>query len=98
MSATQRTSIGLMIIVFGSIATGRPAHTQDGSGGKLGPAAAVGSATGTFQQALDEGRAPIGHRQPRPGDVLGDAALSSADRVMREEDDVDKKLTICRGC
>ena len=99
MLATQRTSIGLMIVVLGSIAAGRPAYAQDGSNGKFGPSATAGSASGIFQPVLDEGRAPIGHRQPRPGDILGDAVLSPADRVMREEDGrIDKKLSICRGC
>jgi hypothetical protein len=99
MLKTHRTAIGLVIVVLGSIAAGRPAYTQDGSSGKLSPSATVGSATGAFQQAQDDGRAPIGHRQPRPGDIAGDTGLSTSDRVLREEDDrIDRKLFICRGC
>jgi hypothetical protein len=103
MLATHRTAIGLLIIVLGSIAAGQSTHAQDGNGGKPAPSGTssggLGRAAGMFQEALVDGRAPIGHRQPRPGDIPADARLSMSDRVLREEDDrIDKKLTICRGC
>lgn len=103
MLVTHRTAIGLVIVVLGSIAAGRPAYAQNGSGGNFGPSATVsggtGGATGIFQQAKGDGRAPIGHRQPRPSDIPGDAKLSPSDRALRQEDDrVDNKLVICHGC
>jgi hypothetical protein len=102
MLATLRMAIGLLIVVL-SIAAGRPSYALDGNSGKLNPSgttsSGLGRTAGMFQQALVDGRAPVGHRQPRPGDIPGDARLSLSDRVLREEDDrVDKKLTICRGC
>jgi hypothetical protein len=43
--------------------------------------------------------APIGHRQPRAVDLHIDAELSpDVARMQRENDAVDRKLAICRGC
>jgi hypothetical protein len=43
--------------------------------------------------------APVGHRQPRPADLHMDAQLSPDEVRLRQENDaVDRKLTICRGC
>ena len=103
MLVTHRTAIGLVIVVFGAIAGGRPGYTQNASSGNFSSSATVsggaGGATEIFQQAQGYGRAPIGHRQPRPLDIPGDANLSPSDRALRQEDDrVDNKLVICRGC
>ena len=103
MLATHRTAIGLVIVVLGSIAAGRPAYTQNGSSGNFGLSAIVSgdpaSATGIFRQVQDNGRAPVGHRQPHPSDIPADGVLSPSDRALRLEDDrIDKKLMICRRC
>ncbi len=42
------------------------------------------------------GRAPVGHRQPRVGDVPSQNP-SDLERLTGE-DAVDRKLIICRGC
>jgi hypothetical protein len=43
-------------------------------------------------------QAPIGHRQPRTGDIPA-VALSPFDLELRREDErIDKKIIICRGC
>ena len=43
--------------------------------------------------------APVGHRQPRAVDIHMDAELSPDQvRLQHENDAVDRKLTICRGC
>lgn len=45
------------------------------------------------------GQAPIGHRQPRPSDVPETAQSSSSDSELRRLDqEIDRKLIICRGC
>lgn len=103
MLATHRTAIGLVIVVLGSIAAERPAHAQNGGSGNFGSAAAVsgyvGGTTAIFRQTQDDGRAPVGHRQPHPNDIPADAVLSPSDRALRLEDDrIDKKLIICRRC
>ena len=51
-----------------------------------------GATTGTFRQA------PIGHRQPRPIDIPV-VEPSPSDLALRQEDEsIDRKLNICRGC
>lgn len=42
--------------------------------------------------------APVGHRQPRAADLHMDAELPPGARLQDENDAVDRKLTICRGC
>jgi hypothetical protein len=103
MLATHRTAVGLVIVVLGTIAAGRPAYTQNGSSGNSGLAATVsgdpGGTTGIFRQLRDNSRAPVGHRQPHPSDIPADGVLSPSDRALRLEDDrIDKKLIICRRC
>ena len=44
-------------------------------------------------------QAPVGHRQPRVIDVPSASQLSPIELDMRREDElIDGKLTICRGC
>ena len=62
------------------------------------PNATVPSTTGSGVSDLSS-QAPIGHRQPRAADIP--AHRSSADEdawLNRVNRDVDRKLTICRGC
>jgi hypothetical protein len=51
--------------------------------------------------AATEGRAqaPIGHRQPRPGDLPPDVRREEGGMVRSPVDrELDQKLQICRGC
>ena len=94
MLASSGVTVGLMVVALGSIAVSRPASAQNGSNGNFGALAAIGagSTTGMFRQA------PIGHRQPRPIDIPA-AELSPSDRALRQEDEsIDRKIVICRGC
>ena len=45
-------------------------------------------------------QAPVGHRQPRAGDVPNEKNLSNPNDPMNKEDAIlDKKIkSICRGC
>jgi len=45
-------------------------------------------------------QAPVGHRQPRAGDVPDEKNLSNPDDAMNKEDAaLDRKIkSICRGC
>jgi hypothetical protein len=45
-------------------------------------------------------QAPVGHRQPRPGDVPNEKNLTNPnDPINKEDAALDKKLkSICRGC
>jgi hypothetical protein len=43
--------------------------------------------------------APVGHRQPRRADVPQHDAVSAWERQRQQADeDLDRKLIICRGC
>lgn len=45
-------------------------------------------------------QAPVGHRQPRAGDVPNEKSLSDPNNPVNKEDAIlDKKIkSICRGC
>jgi hypothetical protein len=65
--------------------------------------AQTGSRTGTSgaaNQPQPTREAPIGHRQPRAGDVPSEKNLSNPnDPVNREDAALDRKIkSICRGC
>ena len=65
--------------------------------------AQTGSKTGTSgaaNQPQPTREAPIGHRQPRAGDVPSEKNLSNPnDPVNREDAALDRKIkSICRGC
>jgi hypothetical protein len=101
MLVRNRVVVGLMMVALGSIAVSRTASAQNGSNGNFGVLAAVGGGgtTGMFQRAPGHNQAPIGHRQPRAIDILIDPGLSPFDRALRQEDErIDKKIVICRGC
>jgi len=96
MWLSNGVTVGLMAVALGSIAVSRPASAQNGSNGNFDTLAAIGagSTNGMFQR----GQAPMGHRQPRQIDIPA-AELSPSDRALRHEDEsIDRKLVICRGC
>jgi hypothetical protein len=48
---------------------------------------------GLFRQA------PVGHRQPRPSDISASTQSSPPDLELRRlDEEIDRKLIICRGC
>jgi hypothetical protein len=70
---------------------GSPAMAQTGSGS--------GSAAATSQSQPTR-EAPVGHRQPRAGDVPSEKNLNDPnDPLSKENALLDKKIrSICRGC
>jgi hypothetical protein len=61
----------------------------------------TGSSSGTTNSSSPPPReAPVGHRQPRAGDVPSEKNLSNPnDPVNREDAALDRKIkSICRGC
>ncbi|MCP3383006.1 MULTISPECIES: hypothetical protein [unclassified Bradyrhizobium] len=62
--------------------------------GTKGSSTSSGATSGTLPQA------PIGHRQPRAGDVPNEKNLSDPNNPVNKEDALlDKKIkSICRGC
>jgi hypothetical protein len=74
------------------VALGGTGFAQSGSKG-----------TATSGQSAGSGStlpAPVGHRQPRAGDVPNEKNLSDPSQPMNKEDaELDKKIkSICRGC
>jgi hypothetical protein len=79
-------TVGLLISVAGGSAL-----AQSGTG-------TSGASTAQKNSPLLE--APIGHRQPRPGDVPSEKNLSNPnDPTNKEDAELDRKIkSICRGC
>ena len=81
--------IGLLLVAF----AGPVAWAQDGS--------ATGK-PGSSSVTTDKARAdvPIGHRQPRAGDLPSQDNLSNPkDAINREDAALDRRIkSICRGC
>ncbi len=56
--------------------------------------------SGALAQGAPSHEAPVGHRQPKAGEVPQEQELSPAEKKQKELDQaLDKKLkSICRGC
>ena len=63
-------------------------------------ALAQSGGSSTAQKNAPAVQAPVGHRQPRAGDVPNEKNLSDPNNAMNKEDAaLDKKIkSICRGC
>ncbi len=98
------------MVVAGILAAGMTlvllpqAFSQEGTGGARGGTggATGGNITGTNPGqgpgfAAGFGQAPVGHRQPTVQDVPRNenSAIDAMDKLDKE---LDRKLTICRGC
>src|SRR5262245_39302853 len=81
-----------VLVVAGDVT----AFAQSGQGGRY---TGTGSKSGSMDsKPLME--APVGHRQPRAGDVPDEKNLSNPNDPMNKEDAaLDRKIkSICRGC
>jgi hypothetical protein len=72
-------------------------------GGEAAIAQSSGSKGSSSGQSAGSGsvpQAPVGHRQPRAGDVPSDKNISDPnDPLSKENQALDKKIkSICRGC
>ncbi|GGI23757.1 hypothetical protein [Bradyrhizobium guangdongense] len=73
-----------LVVLLGGMAIAQPATKGSPSGG---------ATSGTLPQA------PVGHRQPRAGDVPSEKTLDPNNPVNKEDALLDKKIkSICRGC
>ncbi len=84
----RRTLVSLSLLVL----IGGAAFAQTGAGG-------AGSSMGATKSG-GVPPAPVGHRQPRAGDVPSEQELSNPSNPVNKEDAaLDKKIkSICRGC
>jgi len=80
------TTTALLILIGGPAAL-----AQSGAGG---------TSTAVKNQPQGPRDAPVGHRQPRAGDVPSEKNLSNPnDAINREDAALDRKIkSICRGC
>ena len=93
MSMTSGASIAAAIWMLGSASIANAAENYaDRTKSRPGNDADVAAMMPSSKQA------PIGHRQPRIGDIPA-IALSPFDLELRREDAlIDRKIIICRGC
>lgn len=92
-AVTVQTTISSVALAQGGPSA--PA-AQDNRGNPVPPAV-----QGTPPPPATEGRAqaPIGHRQPRPGDLPPDVRREEGGMVRSPVDrEIDQKMQICRGC
>lgn len=82
-----------------AIAMGLLLLAADGSAWAQGGGSG-GGAGGTGAAASPSVQAPVGHRQPRAGDVPDEKNLNNPnDPTSKEDAALDKKIkSICRGC
>ena len=93
MAQTTASSVAL---AQGSPSAPAAQGNRDNRGNPVPPAV-----QGNPPPAATEGRAqaPIGHRQPRPGDLPPDVRREEGGMVRSPVDrEFDQKLQICRGC
>ena len=91
---TTRSIAGLIAaLALLVLIAGPAAMAQTGSGGSGSSASGNKGGTGPLP-------APVGHRQPRAGDVPPEKNLSNPnDPVNKEDAALDKRIkSICRGC
>ena len=69
-----------------------------GAPGAVAQSGSKGTTVGsTINGTIPE--APVGHRQPRAGDVPSNEKNLSSDPISKEDAILDKKMkSICRGC
>jgi hypothetical protein len=82
----KKLIIAMAVLVVAGVAT---AHAQNRKN--------MGSTDNSDRSAV---QAPVGHRQPRAGDVPDEKNLSNPNDAMNKEDAaLDRKIkSICRGC
>jgi hypothetical protein len=83
----------VLALTAGAMAVGETAVAQSGGSSNYMKNSPGSSDRPTIQ-------APVGHRQPRAGDVPSEKNLSNPnDAISRENAALDKKIkSICRGC
>jgi hypothetical protein len=87
----------ILSMVLTLVIGGPAAFAQQNGGTSSYPKSSAGGASGLGANVLP---APVGHRQPRAGDVPSEKNLSNPnDPVNKEDAALDKKIkSICRGC
>ena len=113
MSIKHNVVFLIAAFVFGSLSTVVAAGNANNFGAAADPCAGctgVNACDATVAASSDENdtteqtshlfrQAPVGHRQPRAGDVPANTQLPASEFEQRRLDqDLDRRLIICRGC
>jgi hypothetical protein len=96
-AVTVQTTISSVALAQGGPSAPAAQDNRDNRGNPV-PPAVQGNAP---PLPATEGRAqaPIGHRQPRPGDLPPDVRREEGGMVRSPVDrEIDQKMQICRGC
>jgi hypothetical protein len=93
-SITRNAIVSFTLLVLGG-APAAIAQTGGGAGSSVGSAATAAASSDN----RISGGAPVGHRQPRVGDIPSEKNLNNADELTKENAALDRKIkSICRGC
>jgi len=93
MSMISGARVAVAALVLGSASI---AHAAENDAGSV--KSGFGALNGNTAAMSSPRQAPVGHRQPRISDVPA-VGLSASDIELRREDElIDRKLLICRGC
>jgi hypothetical protein len=85
----------IIVVAVLVVAGGASALAQSRNKNNMG--SSMGSSSDSSSRPSVE--APIGHRQPRAGDVPDEKNLGSNDSMSRDDLALDRKIkSICRGC
>jgi hypothetical protein len=91
-------AVVILVAVVASIASTCDVNAQSSNSQPAAPQVSPPNVSSPMSQSSEPPRgipqAPVGHRQPRAGDVPNEGTIT------RSETDVelDRKLNICRGC
>ena len=93
---TAQTTVSSVALAQGGPSAPAAQDNRDNRGNPVPPAV-----QGNPPSPATEGRAeaPVGHRQPRPGDLPPDVRREEGGMVRSPVDrELDQKMQICRGC
>ena len=94
MSMMSAARLAVAAWVLGSVSV---AHAAENDAGRI--KSGFGALSGnTTAMMSSPGQAPVGHRQPRTSDIPAVEPSRSDIELRREDELIDRKLIICRGC
>src|SRR5262245_50727685 len=96
-AVTAQTAVSSVALAQGALSASAAQDNQDNRGNPVPPAVQGNPAPPAATEG--RGQAPVGHRQPRPGDLPPDARREEGGMVRSPADrELDQKMQICRDC
>ena len=91
-------AIVILVAVVASSASTCDANAQSSNSQPAAPQVSSPNVSSSMSQSSEPPRgipqAPVGHRQPRAGDVPNEGTITRSEADV----ELDRKLNICRGC